>query len=254
MNRVFDWYQRLVSNNLEKVKETKVEEESLNVKCVLCNREFRIITPQHLKKSHNMSMEEYKTQFPNAPLAGNHFKLAQKHRDTSLFKSKLKPTPEPELKPKVDEDEIEDVIYDDYGDLNFKNQESFPEIEELDMNKEVQYIPLIDDSETSQENSNKRNIHDLLKKLYPFVQADYFVQKFNIVKVLLYSFITDFSDPINKLIFNFPETFWHNVEPFFDVNKEKKLKSDGWTIINIPGDKPTSDDIILAIESHLKKN
>lgn len=47
--------------------------DSGKVSCVICGKEYKIITPTHLKKSHDMTLEEYREQFPNAQISGRSF-------------------------------------------------------------------------------------------------------------------------------------------------------------------------------------
>ena len=54
-----------------------------------------------------------------------------------------------------------------------------------------------------------------------------------------FEFITDFCDPVNKLIFDFPETFWHNQELYIDLNKDQRLKSYGWKIFRFKSNSPS---------------
>lgn len=38
------------------------------IKCILCGREFKVITPKHLKSVHGITMSQYRERFPDAPI------------------------------------------------------------------------------------------------------------------------------------------------------------------------------------------
>jgi len=38
------------------------------IRCILCGREFKVISPLHLKRIHGITMAQYRERFPNAPI------------------------------------------------------------------------------------------------------------------------------------------------------------------------------------------
>lgn len=38
------------------------------IKCILCGKEFKVISPLHLKKIHGITMHQYRERFPDAPI------------------------------------------------------------------------------------------------------------------------------------------------------------------------------------------
>jgi very-short-patch-repair endonuclease len=60
---------------------------------------------------------------------------------------------------------------------------------------------------------------------------------------LKFEFVTDFCDPILKVVFQFPDTFWHNIDILLDLNKKLKLESYGWKVIEIPTANPSNEMI-----------
>lgn len=60
---------------------------SNKITCVICGKEFWYINATHLKKQHNMTVNEYKEKYPHAPIASEYQKsslrrgsVAKKHR------------------------------------------------------------------------------------------------------------------------------------------------------------------------------
>ena len=61
--------------------------------------------------------------------------------------------------------------------------------------------------------------------------------------ILQFSFITDYCDPVLKVVIDFPKTYWHNMDAGYDPNRNVKLKEAGWKIIEIKSKSPTFDEI-----------
>lgn len=38
------------------------------IKCILCGKEFKVISPLHLKRIHGVTMSQYRERFPDAPI------------------------------------------------------------------------------------------------------------------------------------------------------------------------------------------
>jgi very-short-patch-repair endonuclease len=189
--------------------------------CQLCGKAFLVISPRHLLK-HNITYSEYKLRFPNCPLSTDKFVSATKYgREKGVFT-----TYENLLKEKgicVAEECKEPEIDDSF------------EIGEV--------IALTKKVEKDFSTKNKDKILDHLKMFLTNVRKDYLVQ----VKIpdgrVFYETISDFCDPVLKLVIDFPETFWHNIDKCLDPNRQSKLNSDGWRIITIKGRAPTFGDI-----------
>ena len=65
------------------------------------------------------------------------------------------------------------------------------------------------------------------------------ISEFGLDKRLKFEFITDYCDPILKVVIQFPDTFWHNMEAGIDLNKNLKLSQCGWKVIEIPTNNPS---------------
>ena len=64
------------------------------VTCALCYKKFRRITYNHLKSKHSMTIEQYRTIFPNAEWGEHHSEMTKKKIGLSLLgKNKGKPSP-----------------------------------------------------------------------------------------------------------------------------------------------------------------
>jgi len=80
------------------------------------------------------------------------------------------------------------------------------------------------------------------------VQNSFFIEKYNDQKLLVYKLVTDIAIPIRKIDIEFPNAFWHNFdEP--KLTRDKKLKEDGWIIIDVNSKMPKIEDL----EKELKK-
>jgi len=217
------------------MSETKYYDEQGKVICQVCGESYWSITPQHLKKLHNMSINEYKLKFPVAPFISYITKqkssIAHKAKSNNqeIFK-------EEENKPKVDE-EITDIDIDKIQKELLEKKKN--EIDELtNLKKDLKEISDTEhfDKELDPYNSTPKNKLDLMKSLkliYPGLKNNYSIEKLTPSGHLEYKFITDMADPITKTVFEFPNTFWRNIDVPPNPMKSNLLKRDGWKIITI---------------------
>lgn len=182
--------------------------------CQICGKPFLTLSPKHLLK-HNITFDDYRKRYPQAPLSSKEFNARSK-----FGKNK-------------------EIFMDQQG-KNIEPPE--PEIEELDietiMLKEVQSNPM---------KAMKNRILDYLRVNYTNVRSDYMIRQFGIDNRLKFEFITDFCDPILKVVFQFPDTFWHNKDLLLDLNKKLKLESYGWKVFEIPTQNPSNEMIIECL-------
>lgn len=208
------------------------------VYCRICNRPMKLITPAHLMKSHNMTMADYKKQFPDAPLVcKNNINLLSQ---ISLNMHKLKK-----------ERNKDDII----------NQiQKSPSIDDIQIKVDsADFVKKVDDLRTESlkvnyPNTPKDKIYILLYLEEYFgkdkVVNNYFVEKMIVNQYLQYRIVTDISIPHLKIDFEFNNSFWHNI----DIRRVKELRdrtliNDGWTIIDIDSRNPTPEDVKIKIES-----
>ena len=76
-------------------------------------------------------------------------------------------------------------------------------------------------------------MQNTLQKFFRVVICDFIVDIFSMDGHLEYQLYADICDPVSKIIFNFPNEIWHNSEVRPVSNKEKILKDNGWTFINV---------------------
>lgn len=205
--------------------------------CQICGKSYWSITPQHLKKSHNMKVNEYKLKFPDAILISDTTKNKSIISNKERFdKNKTEIFKEEENKPKVDE-VITDIDIDKIQEELLEKKKN--EIDELtNLKKDLKEISDAEyfDKELDPYNSTPKNKLDLMKSLkliYPGLKNNYSIEKLTPSGHLEYKFITDMADPITKTIFEFPNTFWRNIDVPPNPMKSNLLKRDGWKVITI---------------------
>lgn len=185
-------------------------DEKGKVICQACGKSFLVISPKHLKK-HNITYEDYTKRFPQAPLSSQEFIARGKYgKNKDLF------------------------VPNEIGEEQLVDEEANPDIEDLEVEK------LIKSSKPSTPmEAMKLKILDHLRMYFANVKMDYFIRQFGTDNNLKFEFITDYCDPILKVVIQFPETFWHNQEAAIDPNKNVKLEKYGWKIIEIPTNNPS---------------
>lgn len=192
--------------------------EKKKVICQICGKPFLVISPKHLGK-HNIVYDDYKKRFPDAPLSTQEFKARGKYGKTKLFEN--------------DEIGTEQLV-----------DEKEPEVEELDVEKLAKEYKAL-----SPMDAMKARIIDHLKLYFANIKKDYFISQYGTDNRLKFEFITDFCDPILKVVVQFPDVFWHNVEAGIDLNKNLKLEQYGWKVIEIPTNNPSFELIDKYLEN-----
>ena len=95
----------------------------------------------------------------------------------------------------------------------------------------------------------KLRVLDHLRLHFANIEKDYFVRHYAPNKNLLYEFITDFCDPVLRIVIDFPDTFWHNNDKHIDPLKNEKLKEQNWKVLTVKGRAPSVQDIDSVIDS-----
>ncbi len=192
------------------------------VVCQICGKPFLVISPRHLQ-THNVKYADYTRRFPNAPLSNEEFAARGKYgKNKDLF-----------IYP---ENEIigDDILVDEIE----------PAIEELDdvaefARREIQHDPMA---------KMKIKLRDHLRLYFTNVQMDYVVSQVGIDDRLKFEFITDFCDPVLKVVIQFPDTFWHNRDVYIDLNKNLKMEQYGWKVYEISSNNPSLSQIDDILE------
>lgn len=231
-------------------------DEKGKVICQECGKSYGMITSLHLR-SHDMTVAEYREKYQDFPVASNVAKARHRYRNVNVFdETKVEPPKneyitdeiiireeiEPEVKvenfAEIDIDKIPIVSKDKIDEVSSKIENEIPK------NLEFKSFP------------NPGNVHKdklvFLDFLYTFlskydIENSYFVNVMN-CQVVSERIVTDISIPLLKIDIEFPDTFWHNKD-MPKYLRDSKLKTLGWTIIEIPGVKPD----IKVLEESLKK-
>ena len=211
--------------------------EQGKVICQICGKDYLIISPRHLK-THNVTFDEYKLRYPEAPISSKEFnKLGKIGKDKNVFVEQELTSIEKEekkIKKMLEENDIPEKDVEPTIDQEIDFDKAYKEMQPKD--KDVFAL-------------SKDKILDHLRAFYTNVKKDYMIQVFDIQNHMLFEFISDFADPVLKVNIQFPNTFWHNRMAYTDVNRDKKLSDYGWKVIRIETRAPKFKDIQEAIES-----
>jgi hypothetical protein len=197
------------------------------VVCQICGKSYEVISPRHLAV-HKIQYADYTTRYPDAPLSSDTFNAKSKYgKNSTLF---------------VDDKDINDDVLDEEV---YVDEE--PELEELELENALANIvegsrdPMV---------VQKMRVLDHLRLHFVNIEKDYTVRYISpISKKLIFEYITDFCDPILKLIIQFPNTFWHNKDGHVDSLKYNRLKDQKWKVLTVKSRSPSGQDIDSVIDS-----
>jgi len=207
--------------------------EQGKVVCQICGKPYLVISPRHLG-THNVKYDEYKLRFPDAPLSSSEFNASSKYgKEKTIFVKEEMDKFEDESD--LPNEEVEEIIVDED-----------PEIEdEIDLSmllkKEKEKEPDI-------MARGKNKILDYLRAYFTNIEKDYLIDQIGMDGMLKFQFITDFCDPVLKVVIQFPKAFWHNREMAVDPNKNLKLKQYGWKVVEFKSAGPSFKEIGKRIE------
>ncbi len=222
-------------------------DEKGNVICQICGKTFIKLPPFHLV-THDVTMDQYRETYPDAPIIGKNYKQKPRGKNkekpvvlTNLLQD-IKEAEQAKAEPKIIE-----------GDTIFDDIEHIPKIEELPTPKAEDVDPKFSQVTVREQEripDGKYEIYVLLKSYFPDIKINYFIEKVDLEKRLEYRCVTDFSVPREKLVFEFPNSFWHNFELESESLKERRLHLDGWKIIKFTEKNPS----LLGVVEVLRKN
>ncbi len=185
--------------------------------CKVCGKEFKRVTIQHIRKHNIISFKEYNEKYP-----------------IDINNEELNKSPE-----------VED-LFNDKNNTVFEElkDNTFEEMEEIKVLKDetIKNKPIMDTFVKLDHNPDKSQILGYIKEKYPNAINNYFIKS---KSGTLY--ITDICVPNKRLIFDFPDSIWHNQDMHELCNKESRdkiLKSEGWKIIRINSKMPKVNDLI----------
>jgi hypothetical protein len=212
-------------------------DETGKVICILCGKPFHQITPQHLRKEHDISIEDFRTKYPDVSLTGLQFRSKQKYKYSTLFEEIAK-----NVTGEVKIEDIEEFDLDKIPSLpkHFKN---------IEIKDSVKPLAVTYPNPNNTIHKEKIKILNFLLTIFPNdLQNSYFIEKRSIVGGYLeYRLITDICIPSKKLVFEFPDTFWHNSGQMM-YNKYTTLRKDGWNVIEFPGLLPSEEEMKFILK------
>ena len=221
--------------------------EDGKVACEICKERFKIITGKHLLK-HNTTMKKYKEQFPNAKLSGKQYSIIMKNKDSSAFRKEMEDDiiPDDTISEGTITDDIitDNIITDDTNPYidDSVTDDITPEIEEMTIN-DLSMEPIPEDKIGKQ----KGTILNLIRTYFPKTQKDYFIREMSMDNHLRYEFISDYADPVAKILFDFPKAFWHN-DSGTNIFRNKRIQESGWKIFTFNSNNPDFNKLKIELE------
>lgn len=209
----------------------EINDTDLLITCKICGKRYRSL-PVHLQTVHNLTKEEYIKLYPDSPVHSKAYHLnmsvSAKHRHQKN-KNILEVKPDiPVIFEKVIVND-EDIISDIPSNKILKNTELSGTVH-LPSLKTKKIVINTNKEYTVEMLRDKNILLEYFSKKYSNIVNNYLIEHFYLNGLLEYSLITDFVDLHKKIIFDFPNAFWHNVDQKFIFNKEEILTRDGWTI------------------------
>jgi len=220
--------------------------------CQECKKAFHLITKKHLMKHHNITLLEYKVKYLDFPTCSKSFSAKQRLKNVNVFK-----VPTDTSDKLIDEPTKEEIKIEDFGSIEIDKIPKVPkEYAETVSNFIEEVKEFTKDFDSTYPNPNNIIHKDKIKFLNFLlmyfgndVKNSYFVNKMTKNGSIEERLVTDIAIVSLKINFEFPGTFWHNMD-IPKVNRDFKLKTMGWKIIDIPGPKPSLSDF----KEILKKN
>ena len=195
------------------------------VVCQICGKSYLVISPRHLAV-HKIEYSDYTKRYPTAPLSSEQFTIKSKYgKNSTLFVKE------------IDEDIMEEEVYVDEE----------PELEELELETALKRVV---DEVRDPVQVRKMRVLDHLRLHFANVEKDFTIRHISqISKKQLFEYITDFCDPILKIVIQFPNTFWHNKDAHLDPLKNHRLREHNWKVLIVESRNPTVDQIDSVIDS-----
>lgn len=195
-----------------------------NVVCQICGKSYQVISPRHLAV-HKIKFADYTKRYPDAPLSSKIFKAKSKYgKNNNLFVDDIDSSLEEEI-----------IVFEE------------PELEELEFESGMKKIV-----EESRDHMvvQKMRVLDHLRLHFANIEKDYTVRYISpLSKKLIFEYITDFCDPILRIIVQFPNTFWHNKDSYPDPLKNNNLEDHNWKVLTVDSRAPSPSDIDEVVDS-----
>jgi hypothetical protein len=197
------------------------------VVCQICGKSFQVISPRHLAL-HKIQYSDYTKRYPSAPLSSEQFIIKSKYgKHSDLF---------------VDDADIDESIMEEEILVDEE-----PELEELELETGLKKVV---DEVRDPVQVHKMRVLDHLRLHFANVEKDYTVRYISpLSKKHIFEYITDFCDPILKIVIQFPNTFWHNKDRHIDPLKNRRLEEHNWKVLVVESRNPSVQDIDKAVDS-----
>jgi len=200
------------------------DEKTNKVICQICGKAFLVISPRHIEK-HNITYKDYTRRYPTAPLSSKEFSAKTKYGKVKDLFAPIK---------SESDDDLEEVAVHEQPTIE----------EDMAIDKMLK-----EKSHKDPIKEQKSQVLDTLKMYLANIRQDYLITEYGKQSGRLkYQFITDFADPILRVVVQFPNTFWHNKEVNIDLMKNYKLESDGWRVLIVKGKAPSLQDIQEVVD------
>lgn len=221
--------------------ETKNDENDEYVICRICNKKFKIITNSHLKKIHNMNIEEYRNKFPDAELVAKNTSIRRKNNLLEYHENKNKEKKTEEVKENTKE-EVKEINLDKVPVIDEQLSEKITQkLKELDL------IINRNKKEPIKNLDTKEEILNYLQTIFKDAKSNQFIRITTITNFTAYKFVSDIIIPSKKINLEFINVIWHNKD-FEREYRNRILKENGWTIIEFEEKKPTIDNVKMKLK------
>ena len=213
--------------------------------CQYCLSEYKTITPSHLK-FHDMTMEDYKNRFPDAPLKmpnkkktkSNHISTRENLKATDGTLLSLKNMTESLIINKNIEKVIKDetVVLEETKEqiASVKKEETKEQSVPVKKEETKKRVIPIKKKEKSSLILVKDKIFKIVKEFFPNIKKNYVFKKTNVKGNILYTVLTDFGDPSEKIMFDFSGMAWNIKTPLMTkYHKKELLEESRWQYVDI---------------------
>lgn len=236
-------------------------DEQGNVICQECGLIFKVLTNNHMKKFHNMSLNNYSERYPGYPIARLKLEdfeesedfvkitILDKHGKVKAASIRLKEFLTDKLKKCLKEimetESNKCIVNTNKVDINELRKDIEREIHaEMLKNepKDINFMICLDQYDTKEE------IYIFLKKIFPGITIDFMIKEFLPGNNLAFQYMTDMAFPSKKLDIEFNEAFWHNDLNNVGIKRENDLKSRGWKVLYIDGKAPDKYHVLEKLQ------
>jgi hypothetical protein len=212
--------------NQEKLQYEPFDDKG-KVVCQICGKSYQVISPRHLA-THKIEYADYTKRYPDAPLASDEFTVKSKYgKNSTLFVNDKD----------INDDIMEEEIYVDEE----------PELEDIELETALKKV--VEETRDPVQ-VQKMRVLDHLRLHFANVEKDHTIREISpMTGKHIFEYITDFCDPVLKVVIQFPNTFWHNKDMHLDPQKNLRMRQYKWQVVVIESKVPSVKEIDSAIDS-----